>query len=692
MFLVPLLLLASTLHAGPERATTPTVPDASPYSQLVADVVAGDDAALVVWHEPSSIYAARIDGDGRRLDASPIVLTRSQCGSRPAMARGGGRWAVMSCLDWNIVAQFVEDDGSVSAPVPLAPWPHQALSVAFDGTNYLVAWAGMAMIVDADGGTVKEPFVVDADPSAANTSVVALDSGFAMLTLRVSNETGHVVNAFRISTAGEVTGHRWLDQTNAYVDQLEATADGDRVIALWRSIVFNGGVFGPAADIFLAREEQPLRVVAAGPLQTRQVFEANGTFYALVVDESARTVHVISEDGSRRTSWQVAGELGNVRAAAVGGKIIVALSSTSPTTGEHDLWTTVLEPSLQPEVALQRLAYDEPALQTQPAIARDAAGNAVIVWNEQRAIRMMSVDHEGRRLQRFVLLLGDATPATRPRIASDGQDFLVAWDQGLSILRRDGTLTLVAGSIGGTTGCLTWNGSEYVAGIIQIVAPGSHGHVPTWQVRELRVSPDGTLTSNRPISAVGDIRSADCMAGDSASLFAWTRGNTIEGAIVTDGATIGSTLPIATAHTPPAVAANGDRFVVAWTSDAGTIDRAAVSVHGTVTPVSDVPMITAAPDPTIEEVALAPFRDGFMLAWGRYDLRALALDADGRAMSTQFDLAVTEPIEREVGLAGGDSLLAVYMRDLNPPSLAPRWRVFTRTVTTGEPHRRAVRH
>lgn len=86
--LLSLLLLASALHAGPERSITPPVANASPYGQLVHDVAAGDDAALIVWEEDYQMFAAaRVDREGRRWIRGP---SRSHRHSARRAARGAG--------------------------------------------------------------------------------------------------------------------------------------------------------------------------------------------------------------------------------------------------------------------------------------------------------------------------------------------------------------------------------------------------------------------------------------------------------------------------------------------------------------------------------------------------------------------------------------------------------------------------
>jgi hypothetical protein len=64
MILASLLLLASTLHAGPERPVSPPVAE-SPYGQFLTSVAAGGDVALTLWQDEAGLRAVRIDRDGR---------------------------------------------------------------------------------------------------------------------------------------------------------------------------------------------------------------------------------------------------------------------------------------------------------------------------------------------------------------------------------------------------------------------------------------------------------------------------------------------------------------------------------------------------------------------------------------------------------------------------------------------------
>jgi hypothetical protein len=97
---------------------------------------------LVAWHGATGgIHATRVSKAGTVLDST--ALTISPTGWNAAVAYGGGSYLVV----WNaagIVGSRVGTDGSVLDPagVTISPSAHNGAepAIAFDGTNYLVAW------------------------------------------------------------------------------------------------------------------------------------------------------------------------------------------------------------------------------------------------------------------------------------------------------------------------------------------------------------------------------------------------------------------------------------------------------------------------------------------------------------------------------------------------------------------------
>ncbi len=682
MFLVPLLLLASTLHAGPERAVTTPLPNASPYSQFAGEIVAGDELALMTWAGPG-IHAARIDRDGRSLDTPPIELAPRYCGT-PLVTRADGRWLVVWCEDGQIAGKFVNDDGTASPLLHFGPWPAiQAIRVAFDGTHFLIAWSAYetldALRLDRDGNVVEGPFVVDAVPAWLSMDLVAFDSGFAVVAVRYfQQENDFTIEMIRLDTNGDRVAHAWLDRTSAGAGAVDAIANGDRLTAVWTSTA--GGGF----RTFIAHEGEPLRVLTEGRDVPAQILEIRGTAYVLL--HGLDSVRLLAEDGSYDRVWkEPLFDVRNASAVALGDRIFMVTSNRDVNAQDYDLWTVMVDAALQDLQPLARFGH-APPLQEQPAVARNAQGNTLAVWLEvghAAAARVvaMPLNGAGQPLLRTAIAVGESLhPFHRPRVASDGSDYLVTWSDSAALVKRDGSVNRLSLPQSGPTPCVTWNGEEYLLGSVRVTRIIS-GRPTVWQVWRTRVSREGAPIADEPLSVEGRIGSVAC----AGNLFVWTEFGRLDGSFGPNG-----TFTIAQGPTThPAVAKNGDRYLVAWPGPSSTIERALVNEHGTVTPVADVLLPTGVPDSALEDVAVAPYREGFILAWGRHDLRAIALDRGGRAISPIIDVAATAPIEREAALAGGDTPFVVYMRELSGTN---RWRVFTRSLTGDQPRRRATRH
>jgi hypothetical protein len=685
--LLPLLLLAATLHPGPERPVVPPVRDASPYSQVVTSVAAGDDGvALVVWEEERERFAAaRIDRDGRRLDAAPIVLAAGG-----DAARGAGNWLVAGFADGKVTAQLVDDDGTAGEPITLAEVAHTPqVRVAFDGTQYLVVWNLVhgfhAARLDTRGRIVEQDITFDAPGEYRELDVVGLDGGFAVVTLHLDHmKLEFTVEAYRLDGNADLVSYGWLDRTSsATVSDLRVTADGDTLVATWRAVRIG------AEEVFLARERQPLRIIASNSIPLDITRIGNSVYVFLTENSEFGDNVIVSETGGREWTWPALAF--GMAAGSFGDRALLVAESLRP---EQNLYTTVFDATLQQVAPIELLGL-EPALQERPSIARAANGRSLVVWVESgrgdgAAIAAARIDGAGRPLDSQPIIIAAGLPRrsliTGPQVASNGEEWLVVWNADGEVrsrrVLRDGSLPGPAVALAAAHGaedevCVAWNGREYLAGYVAeaitvpaaaFMIPISAGNVPGTPVQLSGAGPGGRIL---------------CAAAGGDTLFAWLSGTTI---VRADGTTSGP-LPLTELM---AVASNGERFAVAWLEGTGwdeplRIGRAIVTREGTVSVVPE-------PAFTGQDPALAATRDGFVLVWGREDLYALELDAEGRAIGEPFALSATGLREHWVALAGGDVPLAVYMREL-PSSLELRYRIFARALTDGGgPRRRAIRH
>ena len=145
----PSFMLDSTIVRGP------TFGDVA-YSS----VACGPDLGLVVWIEgETSLWGARIDGNGVLLDSSPIDLRGpddlSDVNMRPGVAWGGQRFLVVWTGGGRARCALVDENGSVAErhvlQDDLAASQATSAAAAFDGVNFLATWLGYSGHVPLPG-------------------------------------------------------------------------------------------------------------------------------------------------------------------------------------------------------------------------------------------------------------------------------------------------------------------------------------------------------------------------------------------------------------------------------------------------------------------------------------------------------------------------------------------------------------
>jgi hypothetical protein len=697
------LILAATLHRSAEVPVTEAVPNASPYRQYASAVAASDEVALLVWVEEQQLGAARIDRDGRRLDARPIALASAPVHARPDVARGANNWLVVWSEGYApgsaLTARFVDDEGVAGEPFPLVeelPYP-VVPRIAFDGTHFLVAWQEDGVMrgarLTAGGQLVEVKELARARARYGEFDLVALSSGFALVTVHWAQPES-TVEALRFTTDAELYSYTWLDQTtSAQIGPLFALADGDTLVAVWASP--NG--------LFVAREHQPLRDFGLS-LSPHGIVKIGNTVHLLLRRTEGNEAILVSEDGTQTRS--LAGSFPQTRftslaVASFGDRALVATAQHGQEVGmpaaEDDLFTHIVSGVQEEVVAARRLAI-EPSRQINPALARRNDSESLAVWLESGGdtppmLMAMRVDNSGRPLDPAPVPVARVLNTyARPQIASDGTGYLLVWSDGQTVrataLRADGTRGPIAG-LGDTRSlfpCVAWNGTEYL--VAQSVFAEAAWYVRT-RVQVTRVSRDGHAGATATVSGIDQHEVISCASAGGRTLIAWDGPeNGVAGTIVRADGTATGEFPI---HRDAIhlgnVATDGDRFGVSWRGAQG-MGWSILTAEGTVSHVATAPFQGF-------HQQLAASRNGWVFAWqadNPANLYAAALDRDGRVLGSPILLADSPLRDEALALAGGDVPIAIYMRELETP-LHSRWRVFTRTLSEiAAGRRRSARH
>jgi hypothetical protein len=125
-----------------------------PVSQTATDVAGGTDRFLAVWQEArqtgnTNLYGQRFDASGQPIGAAITLSSATGDQFNPTVAWGGSTWLVTWTDGRNggrdVYGTTVSPTGAVTPtagfPISTATGDQQSPAVAFDGTNFVVAWS-----------------------------------------------------------------------------------------------------------------------------------------------------------------------------------------------------------------------------------------------------------------------------------------------------------------------------------------------------------------------------------------------------------------------------------------------------------------------------------------------------------------------------------------------------------------------
>lgn len=513
---------------------------------------------LVVWQD-SGLHAVRVTGDGEVLDNPPLSLaSNADYEAGPGVANNGERFLIVwgspttATETATIRGVWMLADAGRSAPFVVAAGGRYP-AIASDGEDFLVSWrdccgsptpSAFAARVTSDGGIFPigplSGGSADRQASIAWTGseyVVAIAEGASSVLARRVASSGTFVDPGPISLGAL-----------GWEPQVAADGFGATIVASSHD--------GTGAGTYSAVQLRPDGTVAG----RRTLYQTVYGWGASIAAAQGQAMLVVKDEFLHNGSYQ--------------GPVNMALPiATSP---PFDAGVAVV---------IQERANSE----TEPTVAVSSE-RALLVWVDTRGPRT-SEDYELTRIwakfadRKTLAVDPDSFPlsttttffpypavSSRPRVRSDGIDFLAVWQQGLNVrvgrvLRDGGTPDFPGVPIGvGRVGDVVFSAGKYF-----VLWSDSAG-----RVLSTAVSASGTLGPTRELSALpGQVTwlRADDERGDV--LVTWAQGNpgVVRGARFNphNQAPRGtfSFPPGGISQALPALASDGDRPLLVWTETSG---------------------------------------------------------------------------------------------------------------------------
>jgi hypothetical protein len=660
-----ILLLATTLHLGPERPIQTPLRDSQPGRQDLSHIAARGDMALVLWDETSALRGARVERDGKTIDTTPLLLGQDFFLEHSAVAAGPNGWMVVWSHGDGVIARTVAANGALGEPLTIAVTEDRPIvHVAFDGQTYLIALEGSTAFAGArlsETGQLLENFFITA---ADGRSIAGLhadpEGGFVLVAWRREIDVLRLDGKGRVRSSGSVAKATSLQRVVSGLDEqgqlVMSWVDG---FDLYRK----SGTSAPALV---------LQGSADAPPNLQSIVTAGGTTFVLFV--RGRDVVMKNLDIGSERVWVDARRPVVIATASFGDRVLMAAEREVPvraTNTSRDLFMSVVDTAMA-DVEPTRRLYVELRNQYQPVIA-----SGLVAWLESA---------EDARLQlRAKIGYGDpiivADEARDPvRVASSGNGFLLLWfDLDLRPwvrhIRNDGTMSepvrIADVRTTGGNACLTWTGSEYVAAYVRYIGATSWRIIGRVFVQPL-TGEGAPIEPALPLTSDDFYTNVTCASSETSTLFVWGGINGIYGTLRTAGGSMASPFYISSSD-DASVASNGTGFLV------GT-------EWGEVVPVSGEGTLGAPifrPE-FYRQVILTAYAGNYVLFSEILGgpLEATPLDERGEVVGESVVIAFRTSHPHVAGST------LVYRRETSPD--LPRGQVFIRELSTST-KRRALR-
>jgi len=536
----------------------------------------------------------------------------------------------------------VANDGSLAgifgSPDSYVQHDQREPTVAWDGTNYLVAWTGetaaagsahiRARFVTSAGATSGSIFAVSdgATPSERNPDMIWNGANSVYFIVWTTGSSGDIVGS-RINAAGAVLDSpaRVLADGPGNEDRARTASNGSNSY----TVIWDDG-----ADVYGLHAA---RISIIGPpqwligLPQLLAGEAGNDIAAALTTGDGTNLLAAWTAGSGSTDANVHAKLVNVAGSPGGAPPIVISSSAGP--------------------------------QEKPSLAWN--GSYLAAWTERRPptsnfthdVYRGRLNAAGAQLDGSgLLMLDDISNTFRPpALARGGATLLVTWAHDFDVYAQrldaagmpvGGVITIDAPDYNGVQPepDVAWNGATYL--VVWRYYDGGFDQ----GIRAKRVSETGDVLDAAPIAAAenGNGVTSPVVASDGGNwLVTWgqlapgTSRDAFARRVGRDGVVLGSSPVVVSAapdeQTPTGVAWDGDRYLIAWEDqrDAGPstsdVYVGRVSEDGTPLDGTGIAVATSPVGMGGREADVAANGENFLIAWRTFgnDIRAARMSGAG---------------------------------------------------------------
>jgi hypothetical protein len=496
----------SSVEITPERVLMLPTIDRATGTPLIAS---NGNGYLVVWSGRLSTFVLPLDDRGRPARDRAVPIAGPADRLVIDIASDGTNYLVVIGTPAGISTLAVDASANVIATSYVAPLDAASASilfahVAWNGEEYLLAWAAMKQLVgirlDRGGHPIGQPFMIAEDRVDPDFAIASNGRDFLIATL-----AGSRLQTIVVTASGNVAAPRDIVAGRAFVAYPALAFTGSAYVLMWADRDGDRGMLNEAALSVDAVPIGPVTVVATAephlltlaPALARTadgvtaLFRIETRVWALRIDTPGNPT------GAAAAVLEVSpGQLTNIRirAASNGREVFAAWAEE----GQFVYGSAIDAARLQRGTPLARSALQE------FVVATGSAGRMQLVlwcttspfgqYGPMRATRLIDGVPDG----------DPVTVADEPAIGSittDGTDFLVTW---WDPARTRGRIVPASGLPGpvidfgqhGTSATAAWTGRHYLVLWTELTYSGESGF--TQRLSAVRVSGSGEVLDSVP--------------------------------------------------------------------------------------------------------------------------------------------------------------------------------------------------
>ncbi|HXI14528.1 MAG TPA: hypothetical protein VNM92_18075 [Thermoanaerobaculia bacterium] len=549
LFALPLTIEAQAVSSlppaiivTPERGVADFVYRPAVRDQIGGVIGSDGQNFLTVWQngspgQPGSLYVSRVGSGGQNLDGFGIPLSsRARAEYGLAGAWGNSRYLVVWPEDSGFLPRFliattIDREGNIGSsriPLPGRSNP-SSLTVAFDGTNFLVVWGVVESFVDdeqivqgalisADGDLIRGPFAMTPPGKAVISARIAANrSGFRLFyTTRTELWTASVDSSGNARTPQLVQSRTDIPGHGPYV-RFTVASDGSGW-AIAHQIGFS------QLDGMILRDDGTPSLFFN--IESALSFNGSLTRNPRLVWTGGPSYLLMYHDGTNRHSVRSIGTNG-----PIGFKGLVPIleltgivwsgSKTLVTFYEGRRFnepqgTDLFAAFLPPESALSSLT---PIVVSAPDQGASAVGwdgrNLLYVWEqyvrEEAGWHPFAgrLDPAGKRLDGAGIRLSTKGDLFHPSVSFDGENFLVVWSERATLfgnrISPDGKVldgkgfVISESSCGMTHSDIAWNGTTQMVVWTECRGGAAIEGGPNGHVFGSRINSSGQVIDTAPL-------------------------------------------------------------------------------------------------------------------------------------------------------------------------------------------------